>query len=121
MGNAIKFTEHGGINVHLGLKEKANNTALFHFSVDDSGIGISEAQQCQIFESFAQADGTMTRRFGGTGLGLSIVRELVQLMGGEVGVESEEGVGSTFWVELSACSLKKNLADAGAVEPQPIN
>ncbi len=105
VGNAIKFTEHGGINIHLALKKKPDGSAWFRFNIDDSGIGISAAKQSQIFESFAQADGTMTRRFGGTGLGLSIVRELVQLMGGEVGVESKEQLGSQFWFELPLCSM----------------
>src|SRR5438105_1277139 len=97
VGNAIKFTERGEILVELSLTDATQQHATLHCSVTDTGIGIDPEQRAKIFESFYQVDGSMTRSRGGTGLGLSIVKELVTLMGGDVGVESELGRGSRFW------------------------
>jgi len=96
-GNAIKFTERGEITVSVSLKEAEGQSVCVLFVVRDSGIGIAPEQQHSIFQSFTQGDGSTTRRFGGTGLGLSICRELVRLMNGEIGVDSNPGVGSSFW------------------------
>jgi len=97
VGNAMKFTEDGEILVELSLAETSEDHAILECSVTDTGIGIDPDQQARIFESFHQVDASMTRSRGGSGLGLSIVKELVSLMGGELGVESEVGRGSRFW------------------------
>ena len=98
LGNALKFTSQGGIEVTLRRESVDPLTILIE--VQDTGIGIQDSVLDHIFEAFRQADGSTTRRFGGTGLGLSICRGLVHLMGGELGVESEFGKGSRFWVRL---------------------
>ena len=100
VGNAIKFTEHGEVvvRVQLGAGDSAGDTV--HISVADTGIGIQADQQAAIFDSFAQADASTTRKFGGTGLGLSIASQLTRLMGGRIWVESRLGVGSSFHVEI---------------------
>jgi PAS domain S-box-containing protein len=96
-GNAVKFTQHGEIVVAARLLEMNADDALIRFSVSDTGIGLTEEQKSKLFQSFSQADTSTTRRFGGTGLGLAISKRLAELMGGEIGVESEPGKGSTFW------------------------
>jgi polar amino acid transport system substrate-binding protein len=96
-GNAVKFTLHGEIIVAAGLLEKSAHDALIRFSVSDTGIGLTQEQKAKLFQSFTQADTSTTRKFGGTGLGLAICKRLAELMGGEIGVDSEPGKGSTFW------------------------
>jgi signal transduction histidine kinase/CheY-like chemotaxis protein len=95
-GNAVKFTRHGEILISLAVESSDQDSTLLHFSVRDTGIGVPKSQQTLIFEPFRQADVSMTRKFGGTGLGLTICSHLVQLMGGKIWLESEEGKGSTF-------------------------
>lgn len=97
VSNAMKFTDHGEIVVAANAVEQTDRDVLVRFSVHDSGIGMTPEQQNRLFQSFSQADTSTTRRFGGTGLGLAISRSLAELMGGEIGVESEPGAGSTFW------------------------
>ncbi len=97
LGNALKFTRNGDVALTI-FPEETDTTGVAHlrFEVSDSGIGISREKQQKIFAAFSQADGSTTRKFGGTGLGLAICRQLVQLMGGTIGVTSEEGQGSVF-------------------------
>ena len=100
VGNAIKFTASGEIVVDVSAAGERHGRILVRFEVRDTGIGIAPATLGTLFQPFVQADSSTTRHFGGTGLGLSIVRRLVEMMGGEVGVESEPGRGSTFWFTL---------------------
>jgi hypothetical protein len=96
-GNALKFTHEGEISVRAGLVAETDADVVVRFSVKDTGVGIAPEKQARMFEKFTQADASTTRRFGGTGLGLAISKRLVELMGGEIGVTSEEGRGSDFW------------------------
>ena len=98
--NAVKFTEKGNIDIRVEAIREDEKEVLLRFEVEDTGIGIPGDHLDLIFESFTQADGSTTRHFGGTGLGLSISRRLVQLMGGEIGAESEKGKGSLFWLTI---------------------
>jgi two-component system sensor histidine kinase RpfC len=99
-GNAVKFTEHGSVTVHVSAQSESESRVALKFSIRDTGIGIAPEAQARIFESFTQADQSTTRRFGGSGLGTTIAKQLVDLMGGAIGMESAAGLGSTFWVEL---------------------
>jgi signal transduction histidine kinase/CheY-like chemotaxis protein len=100
VGNAIKFTEKGQVSLRAGVVSTIDGLYTIHFEVQDSGIGISEAQQKLIFEPFKQAAASTTRKFGGTGLGLSIVKQLVEKFGSQVHIKSELGRGSTFYFDL---------------------
>jgi two-component system, sensor histidine kinase and response regulator len=99
VGNAIKFTEEGEVVVNVEPSEAADDTTVIRFEVSDTGIGMTEEQRSRLFKSFTQADTSTTRRYGGTGLGLAISKQLVEMMGGRIGAESEPGVGSTFFFE----------------------
>jgi CheY-like chemotaxis protein len=96
--NAVKFSKHGDISVRASVVEQDSQSVRLRIEVTDQGIGISAWQQARLFEAFTQADDSMTRKYGGTGLGLSISRRIARLMGGDAGVSSQEGLGSTFWV-----------------------
>ena len=96
LGNSLKFTERGEVNLRVQRESGKEESMCLHFSVEDTGIGIPAEQQARIFEAFTQVDGSTARRFGGTGLGLTICRQLVEMMGGRIWVESDPGQGSTF-------------------------
>jgi len=96
-GNAVKFTERGTITLRARLVDESVTDMLLHIEVEDTGIGISAEDQQRLFTAFEQADGSMTRKYGGTGLGLAISKRLAKMMGGEIGVDSVEGQGSSFW------------------------
>ena len=100
LSNAVKFTEHGEITLRARVANSVNGVSLIRLEVCDTGIGIPEAKQGTIFEAFTQADDSVTRVYGGTGLGTTIARQLVSLMGGQLGVTSAEGAGSTFWINI---------------------
>ncbi len=113
IGNAIKFTEHGRVDVYIRPMGQGNPRRL-RFEVVDTGIGIPEAAQDRIFDTFTQADSSVTRKYGGTGLGTAIAKQLVEVMQGRIGLSSREGEGSTFWFEIPL-ALQETLAP----EPQP--
>ncbi|HPU81093.1 ATP-binding protein, partial [Accumulibacter sp.] len=98
VGNAIKFSERGQICVSADALEEDSHSVLLRVQVSDQGIGLSADEQARLFHAFSQGDDSMTRKYGGTGLGLIICKRLARLMGGDVGVASEAGVGSTFWI-----------------------
>ena len=119
--NAVKFTPDGSVQLHVTLASRVGRRARIRFEVRDTGIGIAPEVLPLLFRPFAQADASTTRRYGGTGLGLSIARELVLLMGGEIGAVSQPGEGCTFWFEaefdeaeeLAVASISKTIG-AGA-------
>ncbi len=113
--NAIKFTEKGRVSIKVMVLEKSDKMVRIRIEVNDTGIGIAEKSQQKLFNSFTQADGSTTRKYGGTGLGLAIVRQLVTLMRGRLGVKSEEGKGSCFWVEMAF-----EIPELGIEQPQVI-
>lgn len=101
VSNSIKFTQKGEIVLHVDAISETDNQVTMKFSVSDTGIGIPKDRQEAIFKRFIQADGSTTRKYGGTGLGLSISKQLIEMMGGQIGVESEQNKGSTFWFSVS--------------------
>ncbi|MCC6609589.1 MAG: response regulator [Burkholderiales bacterium] len=109
LGNAVKFTEKGGVTLHVSRLGDGEGRARLKFSIRDTGIGIAPEHQKRIFESFTQADQSVTRNFGGTGLGTTISKQLVELMGGAIGLESAVGLGSTFWFELGFETVERAL------------
>jgi hypothetical protein len=113
IGNAIKFSKEGQIIVRAAVAGEDQQGVMLRIEVIDHGIGISPGQQARLFRAFSQADDSMTRKYGGTGLGLIISKRIAELMGGDVGVISEEGRGSTFWTQI-------RLRRAAAVEPAGI-
>jgi hypothetical protein len=118
-GNAVKFSDSGSVTLRARIADEAADSVLMRFEVCDTGIGIASDAMPRLFSTFEQADNSTTRQYGGTGLGLAITRKLAELMGGEVGVVSEPGVGSTFWftARLSKCvadAVSGSLPEAGA-------
>ena len=121
-GNAIKFTEKGGVTLAVDLTPAERGRLGVRLEVADTGIGITPDVQAKLFSRFTQADASTTRRFGGTGLGLAITRHLVELMGGEIGVESRLGEGALFWCEfeLDAVAAPAVTGPAAAPIPAPV-
>ncbi len=116
VGNAIKFTSEGEVAVFVSLDSEQEGNAMLRFVVRDTGIGIPRNKQNLLFEQFTQADASTTREFGGTGLGLAISRQLAEMMDGEIGVESEEGMGSEFWFTVR---LEKQSPEDDMEKPPP--
>jgi CheY-like chemotaxis protein len=114
VGNAIKFTDAGGVTLSVRPVAEDAASLRLRFTVQDTGSGIDAAAQARLFQPFEQADNSMTRKYGGTGLGLAICKRLVEMMSGEIGVDSVPGAGSTFWFVVP---LQKREADA--VTPAP--
>ncbi|MBX3626585.1 MAG: PAS domain S-box protein [Rhizobacter sp.] len=120
LSNAIKFSEHGRILLRARVAQSAENVVMLHVEVQDHGIGITPEQQARLFQSFSQADDSTSRKYGGTGLGLVIAKRLASLMGGNVGVRSSPGVGSTFWMtaRLRVAADPPEPADGAHLRPE---
>ena len=123
VSNAIKFTERGEVTVRISVAEASEHDVRLLFEVLDTGIGLAPDAVARLFQPFVQADGSITRKYGGTGLGLAICKQLIEMMGGRVGVESEPNKGSRFWFTArfhSAASLPQPQQSSQAASKQPV-
>ena len=110
VGNALKFTTEGEVVVGVSVLEQSTTCATLRFSVTDSGIGIPQEKVGKLFHAFTQVDASTTRKYGGTGLGLSICKKFVELMGGKIGVDSQQEKGSCFWFTLQLVEAAQGLS-----------
>lgn len=115
INNALKFTEKGGVALKIEQLPASDAQILLRFTVSDTGIGITPEAQARLFQSFSQADNSISRRFGGTGLGLSICKKIIEMQGGRIGVESTVGEGSRFWFELTFSPAVANQEKAAVI------
>lgn len=118
LSNAIKFTKEGEVCIQVELEEETETTATLYFTVQDTGIGINSTDIYKLFQPFSQVDGSTTRQYGGTGLGLAICKQLVTIMGGEIGVNSQLGKGSNFWLRIPF--LKSNYLQSPVTINSPL-
>jgi signal transduction histidine kinase len=118
-GNAVKFTDQGTVRIAVRIEVEDADKLMVRFEVQDSGIGIAPHDQERLFKAFGQVEDTMSRNYGGTGLGLSICKHIVQLMGGQIGVDSAFGAGSTFWFTVALGSARSENSAMAAVEASP--
>ena len=121
VGNAIKFTHHGEIIIEAEPVEETETDLQVRFAVQDTGVGIAYDRQAAIFDRFTQADGSTTRKYGGTGLGLTICKQLVEAMGGKIGLDSTPGVGSSFWFEINFPKQSTKKRSTGPLTLGPAN
>ena len=113
VANALKFTHQGHVSIMVDCEDRTGTEVRLCVSVEDTGIGVPEDKLAIIFEKFSQADGSVTRRYGGTGLGLAISKQLVEAMGGKIGVRSQVGKGSIFWFKLRLPVAAKTPSEIG--------
>lgn len=116
LGNAIKFTDAGAVSVRVTVDQDDATKQALRFEIKDTGIGIAEASRDQLFKPFSQADSSTSKKYGGTGLGLSICKQLTELMGGEIGFDSESGVGTTFWFTVSLDRVASSAVETSGAD-----